>query len=127
MCAWVAKAPVALSGDMVTISVPGSFYDFNAWAAFKGGAQTHDVGSGLPAANFGAPVTVSSAGSSGLIIGMVNPSVAPYVVDSGFTTATSPSNPANIEHQIFSTQQSNVKVGVNGGHSVSAVIADIWD
>jgi hypothetical protein len=72
-------------------------------------------------------VTVSSNGTTGLIIGMINPSIPPYTMDTGFTNATPGSNPANIEYETFSTQQSNLKVGANGGHSVSAVIADIWD
>jgi hypothetical protein len=73
MCAWVAKAPAALSGDMVTITNAGSVFKFSAWAAFKGGNQIHDAGGGLPASSFGSAVAASSSASSGLIIGLSRP------------------------------------------------------
>jgi hypothetical protein len=69
----------------------------------------------------------SSSASSGLILGMINPSVAPYKVDTGFTSAATGAAAANIEYQIFTAAPSGVKIGSNGGNAVSAVLGDIWD
>jgi hypothetical protein len=131
-CAWVAKAPTALSADTITVTAPGNLYNFNAWAAFSGGAQTHDTNSSVPASSFGKSVMVSPNGATGLAIGLVNPSVggaASFVPDTGFTNATTtgPLNPLSVEYQIFSTKPASLTIGANGGNSVGAVMADIWD